>query len=156
MSRIGAYFRDLREKMVNEPLSPNRVAAGWALGMFAGCAIPFGFQLVISIPLSVMFRIGKVGATLGTLITNPVTIIFIYPAQTYVVSRLFFSGSLTYERLKTVEWTFDSAVQLGTEALLSFLIGGLLLALIMTPITFFAVRSLVKRTRARRRVAGKS
>ena len=156
MSRIGAYFRDLREKMVNEPLSPNRVAAGWALGMFAGCAIPFGFQLVISIPLSVMFRIGKVGATLGTLITNPVTIIFIYPAQTYVVSRLFFSGSLTYERLKTVEWTFDSAVQLGTEALLSFLIGGLLLALIMTPITFFAVRSLVKRTRARRRVADKS
>ena len=156
MSRIGAYFRDLREKMVNEPLSPNRVAAGWALGMFAGCAIPFGFQLVISIPLSVMFRIGKVGATLGTLITNPVTIIFIYPAQTYVVSRLFFSGSLTYERLKTVEWTFDSAVQLGTEALLSFLIGGLLLALIMTPITFFAVRSLVKRTRARRRVSDKS
>lgn len=156
MSRIGAYIRDLREKMVNEPLSPNRVAAGWALGMFAGCAIPFGFQLVISIPLSVMFRIGKVGATLGTLITNPVTIIFIYPAQTYVVSRLFFSGSLTYERLKTVEWTFDSAVQLGTEALLSFLIGGLLLALIMTPITFFAVRSLVKRTRARRRAAGKS
>ena len=156
MSRIGAYFRDLREKMVNEPLSPNRVAAGWALGMFAGCAIPFGFQLVISIPLSVMFRIGKVGATLGTLITNPVTIIFIYPAQTYVVSRLFFSGSLTYERLKNVEWTFDSAVQLGTEALLSFLIGGLLLALIMTPITFFAVRSLVKRTRARRRVSDKS
>ena len=151
MSRIGAYFRNLREKMVNEPLSPNRVAAGWALGMFAGCAIPFGFQLVVSIPLSIIFKVSKVGATLGTLITNPVTIFFIYPAQTYIVSRLFFGGSLTYERLKNVEWTFESIVRLGAEIFASFLIGGLLLALIMTPITFFAVRSLVKRSRARRR-----
>ena len=151
MSRIGAYFRNLREKMVNEPLSPNRVAAGWALGMFAGCSIPFGFQLVVSIPLSIIFKVSKVGATLGTLITNPVTIFFIYPAQTYIVSRLFFGGSLTYERLKNVEWTFESIVRLGAEIFASFLIGGLLLALIMTPITFFAVRSLVKRSRARRR-----
>ena len=151
MSRIGAYFRNLREKMVNEPLSPNRVAAGWALGMFAGCSIPFGFQLVVSIPLSVWLKVSKVGATLGTLITNPVTIFFIYPAQTYIVSRLFFGGSLTYERLKNVEWTFESIVRLGAEIFASFLIGGLLLALIMTPITFFAVRSLVKRSRARRR-----
>jgi uncharacterized protein (DUF2062 family) len=151
VSRIGAYFRNLREKMVNEPLSPNRVAAGWALGMFAGCAIPFGFQLVVSIPLSIIFKVSKVGATLGTLITNPVTIFFIYPAQTYIVSRLFFGGSLTYERLKNVEWTFESIVRLGAEIFASFLIGGLLLALIMTPITFFAVRSLVKRSRARRR-----
>ena len=137
--------------MVNEPLSPNRVAAGWALGMFAGCSIPFGFQLVVSIPLSIIFKVSKVGATLGTLITNPVTIFFIYPAQTYIVSRLFFGGSLTYERLKNVEWTFESIVRLGAEIFASFLIGGLLLALIMTPITFFAVRSLVKRSRARRR-----
>ena len=137
--------------MVNEPLSPNRVAAGWALGMFAGCSIPFGFQLVVSIPLSVWLKVSKVGATLGTLITNPVTIFFIYPAQTYIVSRLFFGGSLTYERLKNVEWTFESIVRLGAEIFASFLIGGLLLALIMTPITFFAVRSLVKRSRARRR-----
>ena len=151
MSRIGAYFRNLREKMVNEPLSPNRVAAGWALGMFAGCSIPFGFQLVVSIPLSIIFKVSKVGATLGTLITNPVTIFFIYPAQTYIVSRLFFGGSLTYERLKNVEWTFESIVRLGAEIFASFLIGGLLLALIMTPITIFSVRSLVKRSRARRR-----
>jgi uncharacterized protein (DUF2062 family) len=156
VSRIGAYFRNLREKMVNEPLSPNRVAAGWALGMFAGCSIPFGFQLVISIPLSVWLKVSKVGATLGTLITNPVTILFIYPAQTYIVSRLFFGGSLTYERLKNVEWTFDSAVQLGAETLLSFLIGGLLLAFIMTPITFFAVKAMVTRSRARRHVSDKS
>ena len=127
------------------------LAVAMVLGMFAGCSIPFGFQLVVSIPLSIIFKVSKVGATLGTLITNPVTIFFIYPAQTYIVSWLFFGGSLTYERLKNVEWTFESIVRLGAEIFASFLIGGLLLALIMTPITFFAVRSLVKRSRARRR-----
>ena len=145
------YWRGLREKMLSDPLPPEDVAAGWALGMFVGCSIPFGFQLVVSIPLSIIFKVSKVGATLGTLITNPVTIFFIYPAQTYIVSWLFFGGSLTYERLKNVEWTFESIVRLGAEIFASFLIGGLLLALIMTPITFFAVRSLVKRSRARRR-----
>ena len=50
-------LKTLRDKMVADPLPPDRVAAGWALGMFIGCAIPFGVQLVVSVPLAILLRI---------------------------------------------------------------------------------------------------
>jgi uncharacterized protein (DUF2062 family) len=148
MSRLAEYWRELKEKMVAEPLSPERVAAGWALGMFVGCAVPFGMQLVISVPLAVLARISKIGASVGTLITNPVTIFFIYPAQTYVINRLFFGGSLSWERLVQVEWTWEAVKRLGFDAVASFFIGGVMLACIMTPIMYFGVKALVKAHRS--------
>jgi uncharacterized protein (DUF2062 family) len=148
MSRLAEYWRELKEKMAAEPLSPERVAAGWALGMFVGCAVPFGMQLVISVPLAVLARISKIGASVGTLITNPVTIFFIYPAQTYVINRLFFGGSLSWERLVQVEWTWEAVKRLGFDAVASFFIGGVMLACIMTPITYFGVKALVKAHRS--------
>ena len=143
-------LKALREKMVSDPLAPDRVAAGWALGMFVGCAVPFGMQLVFSVPLALMLRVSKIGATLGTLITNPVTIFVIYPAQTYAVNKMFFGGSLTFENLMKVEWTWQSVRSLGAEAVASFFIGGLLLSAVLTPVTYFAVRKIVVRHRLRK------
>lgn len=149
MASLVEKWRNLREKMVREPLSPEDVAAGWALGMFVGCAIPFGLQLIISVPLAVMMRVSKIGATFGTLITNPVTIFFIYPAQTYVVNRIIFGGSLTYERLMKVEWTWQAVRKLGAETMVSFFLGGIFLAVIMTPITYIAVKKFIIAVRKR-------
>jgi uncharacterized protein (DUF2062 family) len=141
--------------MIHDPLPPEDVAAGWALGMFIGCAIPFGLQLIVSIPLALMMRISKIGATLGTLITNPITIFFIHPAQTYVVNKILFGGSITYSKLMNVEWTWESVRRLGAEAMASFFLGGIFLALIMTPITYLVVKSLVVRHRRRRSKGGR-
>ena len=136
--------------MVKDPLPSSRVAAGWSLGMFVGCAVPFGLQLLVSIPLSVLWRVSKIGATLGTLITNPVTIFFIYPAQTYLVNRYILGGSLSFERLKNVAWTYSSVKALGMEAMVSYLLGGLILAFILTPATYFSVKFIVDRARSLR------
>ena len=145
---VRGYFRRLREKMVRDPLPPEDIAAGWALGVFVGCAVPFGLQLIISIPLAMMMRVSKIGATLGTLITNPVSIFFIYPAQTFVVNRLLFGGSLTYSRLAETEWTWAVVRRLGAEVMASFFLGGFLLAIVLTPIAYFAVKRVVVRSRA--------
>jgi len=143
---IKKYLRALREKMVKDPLPPDDVAAGWALGMFVGCAVPFGLQLVVAVPLSVMMRVSKIGATVGTLITNPVTIFFIYPAQTWAMYNLLF-GERELQNLPK-EWTWDAVRALGTDVLVSFLLGGLVLALILSPITYFLVKRLVLKYRA--------
>ena len=74
----------LYAKIVRDDGSPSYIARGWAIGMFIGCVIPMSAQLVISIPLSFVLRGSKIGAALGTFITNPVTVLFIYPAQCWV------------------------------------------------------------------------
>lgn len=143
MRSLRAYWHDLRERMVGDPLPPEDVAAGWALGMFIGCSIPFGFQLVISVPLAMMMRVSKVGATVGTLITNPVTIFIIYPVQTWTVNQVLFGGSLSLSRLMDMTWTWESVRSLGVDAMLSFFIGGIVLALVLSPITYFTVKRIV-------------
>ena len=143
MRSLRFYWHDLRARMVKDPLPPEDVAAGWALGMFIGCSIPFGLQLVISVPLAMMMRVSKIGATLGTLITNPVTIFIIYPAQTWVMNRLIFGGSLSFSRLMETEWTWRAVRHLGAEAMVSFFLGGFALAIVLTPLTYFFVRRLV-------------
>lgn len=131
--------------MLRDPLPPDRVAAGWALGMFIGCAIPFGMQLVVAIPLALMMRVSKIGATIGTFITNPITIWFIYPAQTWAVYNLIF-GNREMGELPT-EWTRQAVMAMSGPVIASFFLGGILLALVLSPITYFVVLAIVKRRR---------
>ena len=145
MRSLVTYWRDLRAKMVGDPLPPEDVAAGWALGMFVGCAIPFGLQLVVSIPLAIMMRVSKIGATVGTLITNPVTICFIYPAQTWVMYNVLF-GHREMGELPT-EWTRQSVMALSGPVIISFFLGGIMLALVLSPLTYFIVKRVVVRHR---------
>ena len=153
MRSLRSTWHDLKAQMVKDPLPPNRVAAGWALGMFVGCFIPFGLQLIVSVPLSFLLRVSKIGATVGTLVTNPVSIIFIYPAQIWVGSRLI-GAPLTWSYIQdiTIKLTKISLLtregwmqlsEIGGLVLGSLLAGGLLLALVCTPIAFFAVKHIV-------------
>ena len=141
MRSLRSYWHDLRAKMVKDPLPPEDVAAGWALGMFIGCSVPFGLQLIVSVPLAIMMRVSKVGATIGTLITNPVTIFFIYPAQTWAMYNILF-GNREMGELPT-EWTRESVMALSGPVIISFFLGGLALALILSPITYFVVKRIV-------------
>lgn len=151
-SRIKAYWRLLKSKMVREKMSANRIAAGWAIGMFYGCVIPFGFQLILSIPTAVFFKASKIGASVGTLITNPITIWFLYPIQCYLANRLI-AGNLRYDAIaeamtKVINaGDYSTLMSLGGELVVSFFLGGFLLAAICVPLTFFGVRAMVMRYR---------
>ncbi len=61
MASIPEYWRRLKARMLREPLPPEDIAAGWALGVFIGCSVPFGLQLIISIPLAMMMRVSDAG-----------------------------------------------------------------------------------------------
>lgn len=145
----------LYSKIVRDSGSPESVARGWAIGMFIGCTVPFGAQLVVSVPLAIFMKASKVGAVVGTFITNHFTIFFIYPAQVWVGSRLA-GGSLGYAQIKEVmgrvveEQSWDSLLALGGELTAAFFIGGFVLALMCTPVTYFAVLRSVRLHRARR------
>lgn len=152
---LGAFFRLIRRKMVRDPLPPEDVAAGWALGMFVGCSVPFGLQLVVSVPLAMMMRVSKVGATIGTFITNPLTIWIIYPAQTMAMGWLLgrnFSWDYILKAMRGVAKNSDwkTLLSLSGDVVVCFILGGLALAAVLTPITYFTVRTLVRKYRSGR------
>ena len=128
--------------------------------MFIGCVVPVFCQLVVAVPLSFVFRGSKVGATLGTFITTPPTAIFIYPVQIWVGNKLI-NGNLSADEGKTLLAIFNSETlsfsekwsafaDMGWEVIAAFFAGGLAWALIMTPLTYFGVRTLVIRYRKMR------
>ena len=158
---LGEFFRTIREKMVRDPLPPEDVAAGWALGMFVGCSVPFGLQLIVSVPLAMMMRVSKVGATIGTFITNPLTIWIIYPAQTMAMGWLLgrdFSWDYILKAMRGVAKNSDwkTLLSLSGDVVVCFILGGLALAAVLTPITYFTVRTIVRRFRSRRSGYGNS
>ncbi len=160
--KLGRYLKrkylELYAKMVREKASPEYIARGWAIGMFYGCAIPFGFQLMISIPAAFLLKGSKIGSVLGTLLTNHFTIWFIYPVQCYVGNKLI-GGRLSWAEIKDAmsavvnEQSYSKLFSLGGELAASFFVGGALLAAVMTPLTYYGVKNLVIRRRAHKQKA---
>ncbi len=157
MSRI--YFKrkmlQLYAKIVREKATPEYIARGWAIGMFYGCLIPFGFQLLCSIPTAFILKGSKIGATIGTLITNHFSVFIIYPVQCYV-GLLLMGKTRSMAELKEIMTgiihasSYEALLSIGTELVAAFFIGGAILTAVMTPVTYFFVKSLVVKYRAKR------
>ena len=145
---------ELYRKIVLEQASPEYIARGWAIGMFFGCLLPFGVQLLFSIPAAFILRGSKIGATVGTFITNHFTIFVIYPLQCYFGAFLIgkpLSYSAISEAMSGVieKQNWDSLLALGWDIVIAFFVGGALIALFFTPITYFLIKSIVKKYRAK-------
>ena len=157
MSRI--YFKrkmlQLYAKIVREKATPEYIARGWAIGMFYGCLIPFGFQLLCSIPTAFILKGSKIGATVGTLITNHFSVFIIYPIQCYV-GLLLMGKTRSMAELKEIMTgvihasSYEALLSIGTELVSAFFIGGAILTAVMTPVTYFFVKSLVVKYRTKR------
>ncbi len=165
MSKKGSFFSRRKllrfyAKITREQASPEYIARGWAIGMFCGCLLPFGVQLCVSIPLSFLLKGSKIGASFGTLVTNHVTIFFIYPAQCYVGS-LMLGGHFSWTNIQSAmasvleQQSWASLFALGWELVAAFFIGGAILTGIMTPITYWGVKKFVI-TRRNRKLAAKA
>ena len=152
MGGIGVVVADFLLRKLDDPELAERLQA---LGVFVGCAVPFGLQLIISIPLAMMMRVSKVGATVGTFITNPLTIWIIYPAQTMAMGWLLgrdFSWDYILKAMRGVAKNNDwkTLLSLSGDVVVCFILGGLALAAVLTPITYFTVRTLVRKYRSGR------
>ena len=146
--KLKNYAVILYNRIVKEKATPEYIARGWAIGMFYGCMIPFGFQLLCSIPTAFLLKGSKIGATFGTLLTNHFTIFIIYPVQCLVGNHMI-GGNLSYaavnEAMQNVLklQNYSALMELGCNLIISFFVGGALLTLIMTPLTYFSVKKMV-------------
>lgn len=159
---VKQLFNYYYKKAIREKGSPHYIALGWAMGVCIGFAIPFGLQLMISIPLSFLLKCSKLGATIGTLVTNHFSILIIYPFQTWLGNRVL-RGHLTLGEMETIlkevfeKKDYKTLFGLGMEISVSFLLGGVILAVTFTPIVYYSIRTLVIHYRTRsamRKAAG--
>ena len=150
--RFKSKMRKLYLKIVREKASPEYIARGWSIGMFFGCLIPIGGQLLLSVPTAFLLKGSKIGAVLGTFLTNQVTVFFIYPVQCYAGAKLI-GLDLTYSDIKiklkdivdasNFREFVEATKTLAGDLTLAFFVGGAIMAVVLTPITYFLVKKMV-------------
>lgn len=142
-------------RTVTEKASPEFIARGWAIGMFYGCLVPFGLQIFLSVPTALWLKGSKTGAIFGTFITNPFSVFVIYPVQCFLGLRCMGGANHSYRAIEKAlagvlrEQNWKALSGVGGELIIAFFIGGALLALVMTPLTYYGIRFLVMRHRAK-------
>lgn len=145
-------WRKFYLKIVREKAPPEYIARGWSIGMFFGCLIPIGGQLICSIPAAFLLKGSKIGAVLGTFITNQITVFFIYPVQCYAGAKLL-GLDFSYENIKSMlkdvvnasSFTecLDALENLAGDLAGAFFLGGGIMAVVFTPITYVVVKKMV-------------
>ena len=145
-------WRKVYLKIVREKATPEYIARGWSIGMFFGCLIPIGAQLFCSIPTAFLLKGSKIGAVLGTLLTNQITVFFIYPLQCYAGAKLI-GLDLSYSDIKiklkdivnasNFQEFVTATKSLAGDLTLAFFVGGAIMAVVLTPITYIVVKKMV-------------
>ncbi|RLE12918.1 hypothetical protein DRJ04_05265 [Candidatus Aerophobetes bacterium] len=127
--------------------SPERLARGFAIGVFWGVLPTFGLAILFSLPTAVLFKANRLTAFLGTFISNPFTSPFFMLWGTYLGNFI----------LRTTPIVFSWKI-LNIEQLLkiskSLLVGTLILAASMAVLsygTLLVVIPLVKKLYHRRK-----
>jgi len=167
--------------------SPEEISRGVAVGLFVGLIAPIGLQTIIVLPLAFLLKAKKLPAIVFTWLTNPYTIIFIYPVQCYLGS-LFYGQTLSFHKVQNIFknffehffekpdiiWSFTDSLRdiyiisyivptleqaqasisallnLGTDILIPFIIGGGFIGLICAITGYFASYGLIVSHRAKK------
>ena len=132
-------------KLLLIPDTPHKVALGFAIGIFIGLLPIIPLQTTISVILSFIFRCSKVASAIGALITNPLTIPFMYPIFYYIgklVTPFGHGGGLP------VGWDIRDMMEVGLDAVLAGIVGGAILGVVCAPLSYWLVKKYIGRLQA--------
>lgn len=134
--------------------TPHAIALGVAIGMFVACTPTLGLRMGIVALFAVATRrwlyFNRPAALLTTCLSNPITTVPLYYFDYWVGSRLVdggvsrevFARALDYQNL--AEW-WQAAQWLVVEVGTPMLVGSLIVASVMSVVTYPAMRWLVAR-----------
>lgn len=129
-------FKVLLKKAVLANDSPEKLARGFAIGVFFGVLPTFGLAAIFSLPVAVVLKANRLTAILGTFVSNPFTTPFYMLWATKIGDFILQSGGLTFSwdifRLKKL-LLISKSLLVGSLVLataISFLSYGLLILLI--------------------------
>ena len=151
-NRLCRLIKYLYYKFLRTEGSSHSIALAVAIGLFVGCVIPIGIwvQTAISIVLAIKFKTNPGITFAATWISNPYSVIFLYPAFCYVGSRII-GTNLTFCQMKTCilsvihDFSWDAFWGLGSDLALSYIIGALIFGVIMAGCGYFFTYKFIKK-----------
>ncbi|PSB22652.1 DUF2062 domain-containing protein [filamentous cyanobacterium CCP1] len=142
-------FRYLYYRLLRIQGSPESIARGLAVGVFAGWFPWFGLQTLIAIALAILVRGNKVVAAAATWISNPLTYVPIF-AFNYQVGRWVLGTNDEPFEVAALS-NLDGVKELGGDILVTLFFGSLLIGLTSASMSYVFARRLIVRARRQRR-----
>ncbi|SDN97636.1 hypothetical protein SAMN04488516_11412 [Desulfonauticus submarinus] len=135
------YLRILRLKS-----SPESIALGLALGVLVGFWPIIPFQTVVAVALAFLFRSNKIAAALGTWVSNPLNVPFLYYLF-YIIGKYFWpvNAKIDFSHLAMKE-----LINTGWDVFMAMCIGGTILGIPASILTYFIFLKLLKAYRQRK------
>lgn len=140
-------LRHAYKKILRIKSSPHDIALGLALGVFVGLLPIIPFQSILVLALALATRSSKLTALLGTLISNPLNIPFLYFIM-YKLGRFFLPE--TRGRFNPEHLTIDDLLQTGWHVFGAMSLGGVLIGIPSAIAAYFLAFHLTKLHHARR------
>jgi hypothetical protein len=138
--RVGRTIRFTYLKTLRIKAPPHSIGLGMAIGVFVGCLPVIPFQTVIAVALAFFFRCSKITAALGTWVTNPANVVFVYYFL-YRIGRLLVPGeALGYD---PTHLALADMVALGWHLVMIMTIGGLVIGIPAAALTYFLTVRLI-------------
>ncbi|MEA3485239.1 MAG: DUF2062 domain-containing protein [Candidatus Aerophobetes bacterium] len=138
-----SHIKEVIKRLVQINDSPQKIARGFAIGIFWGILPTFGLAIIFSLPTAVFLRANKISSILGTFVSNPLTAPFIYAFSYKIGQWVLGHSSLTFS------WKF-----INIEELLnisgSLLVGSVIFAITTSLATYFLVLKIVAKHHQRK------
>jgi len=130
-------------RLVSMDGTPEKVAAGVAIGVFLGIAPTFGLGAILAAALAALFRANLAAAVLGSVIGVPFVAPFIWLASSWLGGLLLgMKWEILYAQVKAGEiWSA------GERFVWAFALGNVILTVIGTALAYFVVRAVVRKAR---------
>ncbi len=144
------YYRMLRQHS-----SPNQLAAGISVGVFAGLAVPYGLQILAIIIAALLFRnFNRIAALFGSMVSNPLTIPFVYIIY-YRIGNWITGYRVSEEIVDSPDsqavWAMLSNFEVYRETLTAMGIAALLVATVSALSVYFIAKPLIAKYQRRRK-----
>ena len=149
------YWHKIYIKVVKNDGTPEALALGLALGVFAGFFVPTGGQIVVAVALAFFFKANKLLSVMGTMITNPYTGPIFIPIECWI-GAIIIGKPLSFHTIKAKFSAFMDTptwigiMELGGDFLIPLLIGGVVFSIIFSIPTYYLTLWLVRAHRRRK------
>lgn len=129
--------------------SPEVIARGLAVGVFAGWFPWFGLQTLIALTIALVVRGNKVIAVAATWISNPLTYVPIFAFNYHIGLLVLRSPEDEPFELTALE-SWQGVQELGSTILVPLFLGSFVVGIISASLSYFVGLRLIQRARQRR------